>query len=90
LAKFTPLALLPVDDLTRVATVTNEPAAEVAVSLLKTEGIRAMWRKTDIAVAGLGGPTGGGGPIDILVLARDAPRARELLARARELLAGKS
>jgi len=70
-----------VDDLTRVAIVENESAAEVAVSLLKTEGIHAMWRKTDIASATWGlAPAGGvGGPIEILVLAKDVPRAHELL-----------
>ena len=44
---------MPVDDLTRVAIVENEPAAELAVSLLETEGIWAMWRKTDIPSARL-------------------------------------
>ena len=73
---------MPVDDLTRVAIVENEPAAELAVSLLETEGIWAMWRKTDIASAAWGlSPAGGvGGPIEILVLAKDVPRAQELLA----------
>jgi hypothetical protein len=71
-----------VDDLTRVAIVENEPAAELAVSLLKTEGIRAMWRKSDIASAvwGVGITEGVGGPIEILVLAKDVLRAEELLA----------
>ena len=70
------------DDLTRVATVENEPVAELAVSLLKEEGIQAMWRKSDVASAawGVGITEGVGGPVEILVLAKDAPRARELLA----------
>ena len=40
-----------------------------------------MWRKTDIASATWGlAPAGGvGGPIEILVLAKDVPRAPELL-----------
>ena len=69
-------------DLVRVSVVENEPAAELAVSMLATEGIRAMWRKTDIGAAVWGvGPTDGvGGPIEILVVATDGPRARELLA----------
>jgi hypothetical protein len=69
-----------VDDLTRVAIVENEPAAELAVSLLETEGIWAMWRKTDIASAVWGLSLAVGGPVEILVLAEDVPRARELLA----------
>jgi hypothetical protein len=71
-----------VDDLTRVAIVDNEIAAELAVSRLKLEGIHAMWRKTDIASAvwGVGITEGVGGPVEILVLAKDAPRSRELLA----------
>jgi hypothetical protein len=69
-----------VDDLTRVAIVENEPAAELAVSLLETEGIWAMWRKTDIASAIWGLSLAAGGPVEILVLAKDVPRAQELLA----------
>jgi hypothetical protein len=71
-----------VDDLIRVAVVENEPAAELAVSMLAMEGVRAMWRKTDIGAAVWGvGPTDGvGGPIEILVQASDAPRAHDLLS----------
>jgi Putative prokaryotic signal transducing protein len=70
------------DDLIRVAIVDNEIAAELAVSRLKMEGIHAMWRKTDMASAvwGVGITEGVGGPVEILVLPKDAPRARELLA----------
>lgn len=70
------------DDLTRVAMVENEMAAELAVSRLKMEGIHAMWRKTDIASAvwGVGITEGVGGPIEILVLAKYALRSQELLA----------
>lgn len=70
------------DDLVRVAIVDNEPEADLAVSLLRSEGIRAMWRTTDAAAAGLGAGTSGSmmGPLEILVLAGDAERARELLA----------
>jgi hypothetical protein len=70
------------DDLTRVAVVDNEMAAELAVSLLRMEGIHAMWRKTDVASAvwGVGITEGVGGPVEILVLAKDAPRSQELLA----------
>jgi hypothetical protein len=70
------------DDLVRVAVVENEPEAELAVSLLRNEGIHAMWRTTDAAAAGLGAGTGGSGmgPLAILVRAGDAERAHELLA----------
>jgi len=71
---------MPLDALTRVAIVENEPAAELAVSLLETEGIWAMWRKTDIASATWGLSLAVGGPVEILVLAEDVPRAQELLA----------
>jgi hypothetical protein len=64
------------DDVIRVALVENVPAAELAVSMLKQEGIPAMWRKSQ-AEWGLAG--GAGGPVEILVDPRDAPRAHELL-----------
>jgi hypothetical protein len=72
------------DGLFRVAIVNDEPAAELAVGLLRTEGIRAMWRQTDYpaAIAPLGSAGGIMGPIDILVLPQDAERAAELLADA--------
>jgi hypothetical protein len=74
-----------VDDLTRVTVVENDLAAEMAVSLLQTEGIKAMWRKTDVASAVWEvGPTGAlGGPVEIMVLAKDAQRARQLLGLSR-------
>jgi hypothetical protein len=68
------------EDLVRVAVVDNEPEAELTVSMLRNEGIRAMWRTTDAAAAGLGGGTSSGiGPLAILVLPDDAERARELV-----------
>lgn len=71
------------DDLTRVAVVETEPEASLAVSLLRNEGIRAMWRMTDIGAGALGVGGGGAmGPMEILVVEKDAQRARELLAPA--------
>jgi Putative prokaryotic signal transducing protein len=68
-------------DLVRVAMVDNEPEAELAVSVLAGEDIRAMWRTTNAAAAGLGAGTGSAlGPLEILVRPEDAERARELLA----------
>ena len=68
------------DDLTRVAIVETEPEANLAVSLLRNEGIRAMWRMTDIGAGALGVGGGGMGPMEVLVVEKDAQRARELLA----------
>ena len=59
-------------DLVRVALVDNEPSAELAVGLLRTEGITAMWRGG--AVAGVQGH------VEVLVRPEHAERARELLA----------
>ena len=39
-------------DLVRVAVVGNEPEAELTVSFLGTEGIRAMWRGTSLGAMG--------------------------------------
>jgi hypothetical protein len=73
------------DDLIRVAVVHTEPEADLAVSLLRTEGIRAMWRTTDIGAGALGvGGGGATGPLEVVVLEKDAQRARELLAPTTE------
>jgi hypothetical protein len=69
-------------DMIRVATVDNEPEAELAVGLLRTEGISAMWQRAAFGAAGAGLGSAGGvsGPFDVLVQAEDAERASELLA----------
>lgn len=69
-------------DLERVATVENEPEAELAIGLLRTEGISAMWQRAGIGAAGAGFGSAGGvsGAFDVLVQPQDAERARELLA----------
>jgi hypothetical protein len=68
-------------DLVRVGIVESEPAAEVAVGLLRVEGIRAIWRSTSLGSAGVGlGSVGGiSGAFEVLVLPEDAERAGELL-----------
>ena len=68
-------------DLVNVATVESEPEAELAVGLLRTEGILAMWQRVGVgaASAGLGSAGGIGGPFAVLVQPADAERARELL-----------
>ena len=69
------------EELVRVTVVDNEPEADLTVSMLGNEGIRAMWRPTTAAAAGLGAGTSGMmGPLEILVRSEDAERARELLA----------
>ena len=74
--------LAVVSDLVRVATVESEPEADLAVGLLRTEGIDAMWQRSGDAAGGMGiGPVGGiGGLFDVVVSAEDAERAAELLA----------
>lgn len=69
-------------DVIRVATVDNEPEAELAVGLLRSEGISAMWQRAAYGAAGAGLGSAGGvsGPFDVLVEAHDAERASELLA----------
>ena len=71
-------------DLVRVATVESEPEADLAVGLLRTEGINAMWQRSGDSAAGMGiGPVGGiGGLFDVVVLPEDAERAQELLAES--------
>lgn len=71
-----------VSDLVRVATVESEPEADLAVGLLRTEGINAMWQPSGDASSGMGiGAVGGiGGLFDVVVSAEDAERAAELLA----------
>ena len=68
-------------DFVRVATVESEPEADLAVGLLRTEGINAMWQRSGDPGAGMGiGPVGGiGGLFDVVVLPEDAERALELL-----------
>ena len=69
-------------DFVRIATVESEPEADLAVGLLRTEGITAMWQRSGEPAAGMGiGPVGGiGGLFDVVVLPDDAERAAELLA----------
>jgi hypothetical protein len=62
--------------------VENEPAEEVAVGLLRAEGMRAIWQRTSYTSSGasLGSIGGIGGAFEVLVLPEDAERAGELLA----------
>ncbi len=69
-------------DVIRVAIVDNEPEAELAVGLLRSEGISAMWQRAPFGAAGAGLGSAGGvsGPFDVLVKTEDAERARALLS----------
>ncbi len=69
-------------DFVRVATVESELDADLAVGLLRTEGITALWQRSGDSAAGMGiGPVGGlGGLFDVVVPPEDAERALELLA----------
>ena len=71
------------DDLIRVALVDTEPAAEISVSLLRVEGIRAIWQRAGhVSAGGMGSAGGISGAFEVLVLPHDAVRAMELLAAA--------
>jgi len=69
-----------VADLAKLTTVTNELAAEEIRSLLRTEGIESMQRKTDFAVGMTDASPSGFGPREIFVYPEDLERARALIA----------
>ena len=64
----------------RLTIVANELAAEVIRSLLETEGIESIQRKTDFAAGMTDASTSSFGPREILVNPDDLERARELIA----------
>lgn len=68
-------------DPVRVTIVGNEPEAEVACGVLRSDGIACTHRITNFAF-GSGGelPASGSGPREVLVRPADLERARELLA----------
>ena len=67
------------DDLVRLKIVTSEVEAEIVRGLLEDEGIRSMYRPTDVAAASFDGWSPGGAR-EILVARADLERARELVA----------
>jgi hypothetical protein len=71
-----------VDDEISVTVVGSQPEAELACELLRTEGIPCYHRPTSYAAGAGDGLVSLGSPREIVVLARDAGRARELLADA--------
>jgi hypothetical protein len=71
-----------VDDEVSLTVVGSEPEAELACELLRTENIRCYHRPTSYAAGAGDGLVSVGSPREIVVLAKDAGRARELLADA--------
>ena len=66
-------------DLVRLKIVSSEVEAEIVRGLLEDEGIRSMYRPTDVAAASFDGWSPGGAR-EILVASADLERARELVA----------
>jgi hypothetical protein len=65
-----------------VTVVGSEPEAELACQLLRTEKIACYSRPTSFAAGAGDGFASMGTPREIVVRAKDAERARELLAIA--------
>ena len=67
------------DDEVSVTVVGSQPEAELACQLLRMEGIACYSRPTAYAAGAGDGLASLGSPREIVVLAKDAARARELL-----------
>jgi hypothetical protein len=70
-----------ISDLVRLTIVPTEVEADVIRSLLETEDIGSLKRKTDFAVGASDGSLSSVGPWEILVGAGSLEEARELIAR---------
>jgi Putative prokaryotic signal transducing protein len=68
-----------VDDEVSVTVVGSQPEAELACELLRTENIPCYHRTTWVAAGAGDGLVSLGSPREIVVLTKDAERARELL-----------
>ncbi|HEX4324327.1 MAG TPA: DUF2007 domain-containing protein [Gaiellaceae bacterium] len=68
------------NDEVSVTVVGSEPEAELACRLLRTEDIACYHRPTSFAAGAGDGLVSLGSPREIVVRAKDAERARELLA----------
>jgi hypothetical protein len=64
----------------RLTIVADEFAAETIISLLQTEGIESIQRKTDLAAGMADASSSAFGPREILVNPEDLERARDLIA----------
>jgi Putative prokaryotic signal transducing protein len=67
----------------RLTLVPNVYEAEIVSALLRTEGITAHQRPTNLGVGMMDGMSGGG-PLEIVVEEEDFERAHELLEASRE------
>jgi hypothetical protein len=68
-----------VDDEVAVTVVGNQPEAELACELLRTESIPCYHRPTSFAAGAGDGLVSLGSPREIVVRVKDAARARQLL-----------
>ena len=64
----------------RLTIAPDEFAADTIISLLQTEGIEAIQRRTDLAAGMADAAFSSFGPREVLVWPRDLERARELIA----------
>ena len=67
-------------DLVRLTIVSTEIEAEIVRSLLRTEGIESVKRKTDFAAGASDAGSSSQGPFEILVSGETLETARELIA----------
>ncbi len=77
----------PSRDFVRVATVENEPLADVVVAELASDGIQAFIKTTAIATLGTSASTNPSAPCDLYVPARHATRARALITERKDTTA---
>ena len=70
--------------LAHVTTAADELEADVVTGLLRSEGIEAFVKRTDVAQGMAAGSSSMGGPVEIWVDESDLERARELATPADE------
>jgi hypothetical protein len=68
-----------VSELVVLDVVGSEPEAEIIISLLRTEGIKAIAQKTNFAVGLADASSSGAGPREILVHEENLERAKRVL-----------
>jgi hypothetical protein len=69
-----------VAELARLTIAPDELAADTIISLLQTEGIEAIQKRTDFAAGMADAAFSSFGPREVLVRPEDLERARELIA----------
>ena len=65
--------------LVTLTVVHDEAEAEMVCGLLRANGVECSYRKTDLAAGAWTGGFARGGPVELLVNAKDIVTARELL-----------